>query len=569
MKALDLKTPFVLKPFHLKGNPKRRWMGLAAVAVILVVAGGWLAYRNVQKTAAAASAEPLVQTATAQLGNLVVTASGAGETIPTREISIGFDESGTLADVLVSVGETVQAGQVLARLKTDRSTEEVDYAIAQAELNVLTAQQALDELNTNAQLDAAEALKAVEDAQNTLDDLQNSQLGQAEALQAVAEAEDALKTAYASYNGTRSTADDNTIDYYHAELVIAQANLRDAKLAFKEFAQRPDTNLEKARMQLRLSEAQQAYDSALRYYNAATGTGSKIDLQTTDADVAVAEAQLADAQRAYERVKDGPTAGEVAVAEAELALAQSNYETLKNGPNPAELVLAQATLANARAELEVARENQAVIELKAPMDGTVLSIDASTGEAVGSGSLMTLADLNQVVLDVYLDESDMDKVAVGNEVDVVFDSLPDSTFTGTISAVDPSLQSVSNVDTVVAQVKLDTATSSQALALPVGSNASVDVISGRADNAVLVPVEALREIDSGEYAVFVMENGAPKLRMVTVGLMDYTSAAITSGLEAGEVVTTGTVETTQTASTTGSSSSEQMPPPGDMMMPPQ
>ena len=49
--------------------------------------------------------------------------------------------------------------------------------------------------------------------------------------------------------------------------------------------------------------------------------------------------------------------------------------------------------------------------------------------------------------------------------------------------------------------------------------------------------------DPGSYAVFVMENGAPKLRVVEVGLMDFTYAQILSGLEAGDVVTTGIVET--------------------------
>lgn len=58
-------------------------------------------------------------------------------------------------------------------------------------------------------------------------------------------------------------------------------------------------------------------------------------------------------------------------------------------------------------------------------------------------------------------------------------------------------------------------------------------------------MEALVEIDAGEYAVFVMDNGEPRLRMVTVGLMDYTSAEITRGLEAGEIVTTGSVPTIQ------------------------
>jgi multidrug efflux pump subunit AcrA (membrane-fusion protein) len=73
--------------------------------------------------------------------------------------------------------------------------------------------------------------------------------------------------------------------------------------------------------------------------------------------------------------------------------------------------------------------------------------------------------------------------------------------------------------------------------------ASVEVIGGRTNGAVLVPVEALREISPGEYAVFVMEDDQPRLRVVTVGLMDFTSAEILSGLEAGETVTTGIVET--------------------------
>jgi hypothetical protein len=56
-------------------------------------------------------------------------------------------------------------------------------------------------------------------------------------------------------------------------------------------------------------------------------------------------------------------------------------------------------------------------------------------------------------------------------------------------------------------------------------------------------VEAVREISPNEYAVFVMEDGEPKLRIVTVGLMDFTSAEILTGLSAGEVVTTGVVDT--------------------------
>jgi len=81
--------------------------------------------------------------------------------------------------------------------------------------------------------------------------------------------------------------------------------------------------------------------------------------------------------------------------------------------------------------------------------------------------------------------------------------------------------------------------------LLIGMSGAVDVISSRVENAVLVPVEALREISDGNYAVFVMENGEPTLRMVEVGIQDLYYAEIKSGLDAGEVVTTGIVETNQ------------------------
>jgi multidrug efflux pump subunit AcrA (membrane-fusion protein) len=79
--------------------------------------------------------------------------------------------------------------------------------------------------------------------------------------------------------------------------------------------------------------------------------------------------------------------------------------------------------------------------------------------------------------------------------------------------------------------------------LPVGLSATVDVIGGRADNALLVPVEAVREISPGSYALFVMVDGQPQLRMVEVGLMDFTFAEIKSGVAAGDVVTTGLIKT--------------------------
>ena len=71
-----------------------------------------------------------------------------------------------------------------------------------------------------------------------------------------------------------------------------------------------------------------------------------------------------------------------------------------------------------------------------------------------------------------------------------------------------------------------------------------DVIAGEAKNALIVPIQALRELTPGSYAVFVVQSdGSLKMTPVTVGLRDFANAEILSGLKVGDVVSTGTVET--------------------------
>jgi multidrug efflux pump subunit AcrA (membrane-fusion protein) len=156
--------------------------------------------------------------------------------------------------------------------------------------------------------------------------------------------------------------------------------------------------------------------------------------------------------------------------------------------------------------------------------------------------VITISNLDQPYsLDAYLDAEDWGQVRVGYEVEVSFDIIPDQIFTGTVTSVYPSLDTESsNSPLVHITARLDEAIPYE---LPNSSAASVDVIGGQAENAVLVPVEALHEIGEGEYTLFVIENGKLRLRVVEVGLQDLTKAEITSGVAAGEIVTTGVVET--------------------------
>jgi multidrug efflux pump subunit AcrA (membrane-fusion protein) len=99
-----------------------------------------------------------------------------------------------------------------------------------------------------------------------------------------------------------------------------------------------------------------------------------------------------------------------------------------------------------------------------------------------------------------------------------------------------------NAPTVLVYASLDEESELPA-ALPIGANATVEIIAARAEDALLVPAEALRELSPGQYAVFVMVDGELQMQQVEVGVMDYAYAEIISGLNEGDVVSTGMVPT--------------------------
>jgi RND family efflux transporter MFP subunit len=199
-----------------------------------------------------------------------------------------------------------------------------------------------------------------------------------------------------------------------------------------------------------------------------------------------------------------------------------------------ELQQAERDLQDAQAVMDGAK-------IFAPISGTIMEVSTSVGDTVGTDTVIVLADLSQPYLEIYLDETDWGKIAVGDEAEITFDNLPDQIFTGRVTLVDSELYTSFNSTAVRGEVSLDSTFAG--INLPVGASAAVEVISQRVEDAVLVPIEALHETSPGEYGVFVVEEDGPSLRVIEVGLQDELYAEVKLGLEAGEIVTTGTMET--------------------------
>jgi hypothetical protein len=175
-------------------------------------------------------------------------------------------------------------------------------------------------------------------------------------------------------------------------------------------------------------------------------------------------------------------------------------------------------------------------------------------------------------IEFWVEEDDLANIAPGNRVNVVFEALPDNTFTGTILHVDPALVDVDGTTAVQSYASLDL--SAYPITLLSGMNADVEVIAGEARHAVLVPVQALRQIgqdpgSEGQYAIFVVQDsGELEMRTVEVGLKDYVNSVILSGLEPGEVISLGTATSSGMSTTTATGGQEQAPPMGMPMFGP-
>lgn len=519
----------------------RAGLWITLIGLMLAFAGGYY-YYGTDQSAAQVTEDAPVRTARVSRGNLVISATGTGTVIPSAEIDLAFDMSGVLTELLVNPGDKVAVGDTLARVDDLAARQAVASAEAQvvrARLDLSMAQEALEDLMSGgSDADILEARAAVEAAEENLAAVQ---AGPTEA--DLAEAEAALATAEDVYQ--RLVEGSSAVELEEAQLRLSQSknslwstqSNRDAVCGQSNTSTQcksAEASVLNGEISVRLAELslQQLQEPA-----------SQAEIQGALAEVTRATEQLAE-------LHASPTAAQTTAAEAELAQAQDRLAELTAGAAPDDVALAEAEVEQAELDLEQAELNLEAAErevtetiLVAPVDGTVMSVDAEVGERVSNTPILTLADLSRPCLEVFLDETDLDKVGVGYEVEVLFDALPDDSYIGEVVQVDPSLYTSGGVSAIRALVRLDEESFAKPQGLPTGLNATVDVIGGRAEGALLVPVEALRELAPNEYAVFVMENGEPRLRTVEVGLMDFTQAEIMSGLEAGEVVTTGIVET--------------------------
>jgi len=333
----------------------------------------------------------------------------ASGSIEGQEVTIVSEFGGRIVALHGGEGDEVKAGQVLVELDDSllqAQMAQAQAAVAAAEANlanvqagthpaeILAAQAALRQ--TIAQGSAAET--AWQDAQTILDNPQELDSKIAEARTAV--------------------------DLADAQIEQAESQLAAAKVQRDQY--RAQGSMEEKRLYVvydyQVQGAQAAIDAARANKKGAKNVLAALRALRDHPLAAISQVHLAEAQ--YQ------------LAAAGVAVAGAKLDELKAGPTAAEVGVAEAQVAQAQAAVAALQTRIDKMTLRSPIAGVVTSRSAHAGEAALAGAtLLTVANLDEVRLTIYIPEDELGRVYLGQEVGVEVDSFPGRTFTGTVTYI--------------------------------------------------------------------------------------------------------------------------------------
>ena len=304
-------------------------------------------------------------------------------------------------------------------------------------------------------------------------------------------------------------------------------------------------SLDDVQVRAREASAESGVKAAQAALQATTHNGTQQERQAAAADMARARLERNQARQdlaALTRLNStgAASASEVAAARQRLATAEVNLNALDqsadNRYSPAEVARARAALADAEANLTAARQVVGQTAVRAPVAGTVYSLDAVRSEYVEEGKLLLqVADLRHERVRAYFDEPEIGQLAVGQKIQIKWDAKPGRIWNGHIERTPVTVINLGTRSVGEVLVKIDAADSGL---LP-DTNVPVMVTISSQSNALSVPREALRSENGKPYVYKIVKDGLQKT-FVTTGAINLTQAAILSGLEEGDQVATGT-----------------------------
>lgn len=295
----------------------------------------------------------------------------------------------------------------------------------------------------------------------------------------------------------------------------AQIGLAQANMAKAQAGNEPE---ELAQEQERVLQAQRDYDAAKKEYdrmNQLFASGA-----STQQELDKAKSQL------------DSNLSSLNVAKQQLALKQK-------GPRKEEIASHQAQINKLqveRGQLEKERVQSVVI---APADGTVIAVAADNGQYVNKGTeLLTLANLDNLLIQADINESDVNKLKLGQNATIEGITLGKQKLDAEVARISPiatTTQSSSGQGEKT-RVKVMLKPTGELSALKPGFHVDLNISVEKIDDALQVPIEAIQQDENGSTFVWVASNGIAKKQEVETGMENELFSHIKNGLAGDEQI---------------------------------
>ncbi|GAG13500.1 unnamed protein product, partial [marine sediment metagenome] len=253
---------------------------------------------------------------------------------------------------------------------------------------------------------------------------------------------------------------------------------------------------------------------------------------TAEAQVLNAEVGVRMAEINLAKLDEAPKASAVASARSQIAQAESSLARLLSMPSPEDVAVAESQVAQARVGVEIAQSRLADASLTVPFAGTLVSWDLHEGDALVPGAPVgTLVDLSRLHIEVGIDETEIGRVAPGQEVRITFDAFLDQPVAGHVAEIDlvgTLLQGIVNYGVRIEPSATD-------LGIKPAMTAAIEIVVKQKEDVLLVPNRALRRDQEGKH-VEVLRGNVPTRVYITTGLSNDDYTEVISGLKEGDEI---------------------------------
>ena len=295
----------------------------------------------------------------------------------------------------------------------------------------------------------------------------------------------------------------------------------------------------------RLASAESGVKTAQALLDAAVQNGTLEQRQASAAEIARDRLDVEQAQRNLDaltklRTTGAASASEAAAAQQQLDSAKANLNAAEQGTHsrysPADVERARAALADAEANAAAARDVLARTSFRAPIEGTVYSVDAHPTAFAETGKvLLQMADLRHERVRAYFDEPNIGRLSVGQPIQIKWEARPGRVWSGHILRTPATV--IEYTTRVVGEVLIDIDGNEDDL-LP-DTNVTVTVTTASAPDTLSIPRDALYS-ENGKTYVFKVVKDELVRTSVTTGIQNLTQVSILAGLKEGDIVATGT-----------------------------